>query len=168
MAGKPSVSDSVIHKRMGRITELMTNGQDDNYASFAGRLRKARQLFHQLVAEQLAEPLNEQLRSTPHDSLEQKQQLARWTNAELRALGVAIRCPKTGEAAMLHAHSGNHPKRGRFQIGLIEVDSGRKKTVSSPELLTLELMAHPMRREPLAEYWARRVSGNGDQGRGRS
>lgn len=125
------------------------------YLRAAQHLRNARQLFHEQVAIQVAPLLNKYLEKVPKSTLQEKQELAKWVNAELRSLGLAVRCPKTGQAAMLRADPGHDEEHGRFQIALISNDLARKRTVSSPELFQLDLMANFERREPLAERWRR-------------
>ena len=82
------------------------------------------------------------LRSLPIDTLAQKRAAVRAVNIRVQSLGLAIRCPKTGLAARLVAHPGNHPDRGRFQIELLG-DPPRRRTVSSPDVPPLELMPEP-------------------------
>ena len=51
--------------------------------------------------------------------------LAKWVNAELRKLGLALVCPKTRRPAILLADPGGVPGVGRFQFQS-ETPEGRR------------------------------------------
>ena len=82
------------------------------------------------------------VRALPIETLAEKRTAVKAVNGRLRSLGLAIRCPKTGLAARLVAHPGNHPERGRFQIELLG-DPPRRRTFSTPDPPPLELMPEP-------------------------
>ena len=88
------------------------------------------------------------VRALPIETLAEKRTAVKAVNGRLRSLGLAIRCPKTGLAARLVAHPGNHPERGRFQIELLG-DPPRRRTFSTPDPPPLELMPEPPKREPM-------------------
>jgi len=136
-----------------RLVKLLTPANSEGYAAAAVRLRDARRLFHEIVAVQTTNPLNAAWQQTPHETLQEKQEAARWINAELRSLGIAIRGPKTGEAALIHADPVPYNHSGRFQVLLTSTDLGRKRTFSSATPFKVELIPHYERREPLAERW---------------
>ena len=154
----PAKNKDGLEAKLRRITELVAPRDRETYGALHKRLAEARELFHDLLAERLTEGFNAHLASLPSQTMEQKQQLTRDANADLRALGLAVKCPKTGQPAVLHADRGNHPAEGRFQVALISAESNRKRTLSSPQLFSVELMGHPTRREPLAEHWAERLA----------
>lgn len=96
------------------------------------------------TAERLEETLNQRAGDFEKESYEQKAAVARWVNGELRRLGVAVRCPKTGKPAFLVGHPGGRPGIGRFQLE-ITLDNGRPhRTVSSTAFPHLTLMAAPL------------------------
>ncbi len=98
--------------------------------------------FRERLAAQYAPELTAFLRSFPLETLAQKRTAVRAVNGRLKSLGLAIRCPKTGLAARLVAHPGNHPDVGRFQFELLG-DPPRRRTVSTPDPPPLELMPEP-------------------------
>ena len=108
----------MYHKtHLEKLNILLTEKPDSNYEYVATRLREARQVFHELVAEQLQESLRTEMQSMPHQSYEEKKMLAVWTNNELREMGVAIKCPKTGKAATLQVDPGSNATIvGRFLL----------------------------------------------------
>lgn len=156
----PEKSKGGIDAQLKRIGELCAERKGDDYESMLNRLTEARELFHGMLAQRLTEPFNAHLAQQPQATLPEKQALTRNANADLRSLGLAIRCPRTSEAAVLHADGGHKLTDGRFQIGLIGSGRDRKRTVSSRELFAVELMSHPVRREGFAQYWAERIANN--------
>jgi hypothetical protein len=138
-----------------RIGDLLAVDRQASYSQLASKFRKVRDEVAELISKEVADSLNGHLDKMPQETRAQKQELCRWLNAEMRSLGIAIRCPKTGEAAMLHVDPTG--QNGRFQIELIDRENGRKRTLTSVSLPTLTFRPHLVRREPLAEYWAERV-----------
>ena len=98
-------------------------------------------VFREALAARDGAALNAYLQSFPLGTLAGKREAVTAVNARLRALGLAIRCPKTAQPARLVAHLGDHPDVGRFQIELLGPD--RRRTVSSPEPPVLDLVPEP-------------------------
>ena len=119
--------------------ELLTSNRKAGYPTTATRLRQARQLVHEIIAEQVAESLNKYVRTLPHETLADKQQLAHWLNRELRSLGLAIRAPGTNEASFLRGAVARRPT-GRFQLCIVN-DAQNGRPFSSNELFELDFMA---------------------------
>ena len=90
--------------------------------------------------EPIEHSINEQLMSRGSATLAEKQDLSKWANAELRAVGLAIRCPKTGRPSTLLAGPGNQPIVGRFQLQHKGLDGKWKRPLSTPTLPYLRLM----------------------------
>jgi hypothetical protein len=103
--------------------------------------------FREKLATRYGPELTAFLRSLPIDTLAEKRGAVQAVNMRLRSLGLAIRCPKTGLAARLVAHPGNHPERGRFQLELLG-DPPRRRTVSTPDVPPLTLMPEPPQHQP--------------------
>jgi hypothetical protein len=144
-------------KRILRIVQLLKEAESGDYSVVSTRLREARDLFHTQIADQLTPVLNKHCGQSPHENLRQKQDLGRWVNAELRSLGLTLRYPGTeNEPALLQADAGRHPETGQWRLVMsMREDHPRKTSIEMPKL---ELMADPPRREPLAEYWAKRLT----------
>ncbi|MDL1904525.1 hypothetical protein FBT69_06900 [Synechococcales cyanobacterium CNB] len=155
-----------IDAKLRRIEQLFAERKRDDYESLRARLTEARELFHDALAERFAAAFNAHLAAQPHETLAEKRDLTREANADLRALGLAVRCPRTGEPAMLQTDSGYRPEAGRFQLLLLR--SGEQfKSKTSTSLFRVDLMAYPNRREGAAEYWAERARRESKPPRGR-
>lgn len=140
------------------IAELLNRPQAGTYREAVEQLGGLQHVTQEYVAAMLTEPLNREMRARPHESLGEKQSLARWVNAELRELAIAIRCPKTGNPAILRVGPGDDAKVGRFQLELVGgKERARKRTISSKQLMDVQLRPAEFRREPLADYWANRT-----------
>jgi hypothetical protein len=68
------------------------------------------------VAARLQASFNAYVKTMPQSNYEDKQAVAKWVNAELKARGLALRCPKSGEASFLLVDTGRNPATGRFQF----------------------------------------------------
>jgi len=100
------------------------------------------------IAQSMEPLLNEHMARLPQASCSEKQALAKWVNAELRELGLAIRCPKTGTPAYLMGSPVLPDQAGRFQLEIRQENSGRRhRTLSSVTLPHLTLMAEDPRRK---------------------
>ena len=75
--------------------------------------------FRETLATRYGPELTAFLRSLPLETLAGKRAAVRAVNGRLQSLGLCIRCPKTGLAARLVAHPGNHREIGRFQFELL-------------------------------------------------
>lgn len=108
--------------------------------------------FHQVLAEVLQPRLNAYVKTLPQETLADKRSIATWVNAELRKLGLTIRCPKTGNPAILVADTQDrvHGHITRFRLEARD-DRGRNvRSCTSPTVPELELMKDPPRRESLS------------------
>jgi hypothetical protein len=137
------------------VTKLLSQTVGNDYASVKNWQAELRTALNVSIIRRLEPVFNRVLSDAPQATLEEKQALSRWANAELRAMQLAIKCPKTGEPASLRAAPGNHPQIGRFQIELLE---GQRAVTSSPQLPFIELTCRKPRTEGLAQYWANKVS----------
>jgi len=124
---------------MGRIKRPAAGEEPE--ASYRALLKESL-AFREGLAARYGPVLDAFVRALPIETLAEKRTAVKAVNGRLRSLGLAIRCPKTGLAARLVAHPGNHPERGRFQIELLG-DPPRRRTVSTPDLPPLELMPEP-------------------------
>jgi hypothetical protein len=129
------------------------------FGAFREEAVELERVFLQLIAERLQNQFNHFLRQIPHETLEQKRNLAKFANAELQRLGLAIRCPKTGRSALLVADGYGDEVGGRFTLK-IQLECGREThRTHSYELPVLQLMADDRTRSTRKErfQWAQRV-----------
>lgn len=119
--------------------------------SFSGR----RQAMHALslgvrreIAKAIQESLTTHLATMPQESYGEKKSLAKWVNAELRALGLAIRDPKTGRPCLLVGDPGNRPEQGRFLLDYVDESGSRVHAMTSVALPPLVLMPDDLSRAP--------------------
>lgn len=147
---------------LDKLNLLLTEKPDSNYEYVATCLREARQVFHELVAEQLQESLRTEMQSMPHQSYEEKKRLAVWTNNELREMGVAIKCPKTGKAATLQVDpGGNATIVGRFLLR--PYGDRTHRTYCSANLFPVSLMPHFERTESFAAKFVQTATNSDGQ-----
>lgn len=92
------------------------------------------------IAAQLEQPLNVEINARPHASYDEKKELAKWVNGELRSFGLAIKCPKTARPAILLGSPTGTPGVGRFHLEVMTDEGIPKRTVTSVEVPRLGLM----------------------------
>lgn len=127
---------------------LESLGKEHGLEILVGELKNARMAFFDAVAQRIAPSLNQHLASAPQETLEEKQALAKKTNALLRELGLAIRDKTTHDVVYLQADPGHDPVRGRFQLRRSDDAPNFRRTRSAVDLSTLlplDLVASPDR-----------------------
>ena len=130
-----------------------------DYPTRYQRIAAMRHDIQRAFASALSEPLNQYVLSLPQSSLEEKRELARSVNKDLRLLNLAVRCPETGRAAILLAESGYLDRSSKFRFKSIDETGRRWKRCVSERTPRLELMEGPAREETQAR---------GERGGGRS
>tara|TARA_R110002111_G_scaffold18776_8_gene45909 strand:+ start:160 stop:666 length:507 start_codon:yes stop_codon:yes gene_type:complete len=146
-----------VNSKLERIGELLNQDTPKDYMALRTSLEEARDLFHEVLAERLRDSFNDHLASEPHESAIEKRSLSRAANADLRGLGLAIKCPKTGEPA--HLRGVADTETGRFQLCLT-ANSSYARSVTSKQLPTLDLMIRPTHGGPNPSKdssWAQRA-----------
>ena len=155
--GMSAKSNEDIHEKLARVGELVAEHKSEDYESFLLRLQEVHKLFHDMLAEQFTEVFNAHLASLPQETGKQKQMLARAANADLRKLGLTIRCPKTNKAA--HLRGTSYSPTGSFQLCLT-ADSSYARSVTSKSLPHVGLMVRSVHGGPNSSEdrsWAKRV-----------
>ncbi len=154
LSSLPAVERTVLFER------LLT-GLPEDFAGRAAALAEVADAFRREIADRLTPTLNAHLGgATPEDSTEKKK-LDAEVMEKLDALGLAIRCPITGEPSSLTGQQDSKNPKGRHSI----VPKGRNRPSISrtnlADLLPLELVADRARREALNE-WRRKQADEAD------
>jgi hypothetical protein len=126
--------------RISKIRVLLDGRQAGDYDSVRADLAALYDCVRAEVAERLGPALNRKAVDTPHGTYDEKKELAKWVNAELRRFGLALKCPKTGRPAFLVGHAGGQTGVGRFQLEITESDGRPYRPVTSVTLPALTLM----------------------------
>lgn len=121
-------------------------GHTRDYTIKAAALNALSNAFRQQMAITIQGSLNAQLAKIPQETYEEKKELAKWLNAEMRKFGIAVCCPKTGRASLLYADHGRHPAQGRFQLDNSDDEGNKHRTLSFNELISLTFMADDLSR----------------------
>jgi hypothetical protein len=104
-----------------------------------------------VIARVLEPALNEEAKSHPQNTYEDKKALAKWINAQLRSLGLAIQDPKTGKPCHLVGSPGNRPGIGRFMLNITDESGRLVHSVTSVTLPHLQLIPDDLSRAPYGE-----------------
>ncbi len=132
-----------IQEKMLRIGELVAEQKGETYESLRARLLEAKKLVQLVMAERLNDDaFNRHFSSAPRATTEERQQTVAEINATLHALGLAILCPKTGEATLLRAENVPEGGSGRYQLGVMGCMNYRK-TLSFTTPCRLALIPAP-------------------------
>jgi hypothetical protein len=148
-----SVSEPVGMQEISRHLDalLASLPKDAPYEMKAEKLAGLSHEVRQRIAAELGPALNIKAQALPHDTYDEKKELARWVNDQLRRFDLAIKCPKTGQPSLLLVMTGDHPAIGRFVIEHKTPEGKRVRPVTSTKLPHLELMEAAPRRESLLE-----------------
>lgn len=132
----------IDEKGLARLFE----GLPDDFEARRDAIVQLRTRFHEMIAELIEPGLNAWLRLRNPQSLDDRKALCKRLNSELSNLGLAIRCPKTGRPASIHAEAQDGERVGssRFRL-LIRSSHPVLRTSMSYQLPVLQLMpdAHP-------------------------
>jgi hypothetical protein len=130
----------------------------ESYAERYAAIQKIRHAFHREMASAVEAPLNAHVAHKPQTKPEERKDLAGWINQQLRDIGLAVRCPKTGNPASLIVdwQYADDPEIRRFRFA-IRSESGKScHTAARRELPYLHLTEHAPRIEPFAKYYRRK------------
>lgn len=141
-----------------RVLALWHTDSSRRFDARFTELMELRTRVHEHIAREFEPLLNAHVAQLPQSTAAEKQVLVRRVNDVIRALGLAIKCPKTGMPGMLHADHGANAPNGRFQIHVFGSSLGRARSMSARDLFQLTLIPDVSRRHPLAEYWSKRIS----------
>ena len=148
---------------------LATLPHATDFGEMVDAVEKLQGEFKRQIIARLLPPLKEEMQRMPHESYEQKKEIVRFVNSNLRRLDLAVKSPKTGLPATFRPFPGNHPEVGSFQLRSEDAD-GREKTFTTPDLATLldnfELVEAAPRREALSEWRDRVKQPHGGSQRG--
>lgn len=139
------------------LLQMISRESPAGFAAKAERFIEVGHAFRKTVASLLQGPLNDHLQTLPQETPHEKQAIAVWVNAQMRALGLAIRCPKTGRPSVLISdikESGS--EIGRFRFENRDEQGAKVRSWTSTTLPELELMEDLPRREPLLD-WSQRT-----------
>ena len=140
----------MTNPRISKIKQLIETLPADHYTDAYKAADELLTLTKQEVAQRLSAPFNAKIRSMPQDTYQQKKDLASWVNTELRNLGLAIRCPKTGNPAILIADvRGDAEETSRFRLEYTDERGKKVRSWTGYDLsgLTLELRDDIPRKE---------------------
>jgi hypothetical protein len=93
--------------KLRAVVQAVAESLPTDYQERQRGLLKASDVVRQEIAAALEKSLNEEARRHPHETYDDKKALAKWVNAELRVLGLAIKDPNTGNACHLVGSPGN-------------------------------------------------------------
>ena len=137
----------------------------DGYARHYAKVRSIRQAFHLELAAALAPALNEHVVGLPQDTPEERQEMVAWINQQLRDIGLAVKCPTTGQPAVLvvDRQDRQHPEITRFRFSVRSPEGKQSHTAARRNLGELELTEHRPRIEPLSKFFRKEGPGGPQQ-----
>lgn len=152
MVEEASKEAAQAEKRRDRVRALLEPDASQPFSRRISRLKNLRQLVHEEIASELQDAFNAQIRSMPHQTYPQQRALVIWVNSQLRDLGLAVRCPKTGLPGILIADTSSPDSTvGRIRMDVRD-DSGRRiRTHIFALPLALSIMPDRERVEGLAK-----------------
>lgn len=127
-------------ERRAAIRSLFRDLTTDDFDAYHAEIKAITTLFLEEMAHQFEPIFNAELERRPHEELSEMKTLTSWANHVLRDLHLAVRCPKTGQAATLIAdHANLENDRGRFRIEIRDERGRAVKTLTSLQLPVFKL-----------------------------
>jgi hypothetical protein len=127
------------------VREWFRKRENAGFATVLNDLRQIREAAMETMAECFASRVNLWVRDQRPQSIDGKRSLARYVNHQLRALGLAFVCPKTGRPGFFIVEHGKNAKEGRFRLVVPDAEAvrGRWRTTSSNDVPDLALCCMP-------------------------
>lgn len=151
--------DSQRDIRIKKIGEILQRNPSPEFNTAFSESKQLLSLVKEHLAANIAPVLNKEAQLRPQSTYSDKKDLSRWVNGTLRELGLAIRCSRVAEPAILTASPGpqdSQDARSRFRLKT-GYSTGKETTSESHvRLWDFEFMPDSPRREPLAEFNHRR------------
>jgi hypothetical protein len=144
----PDDHDERAEAELRRAIQRIAGSETRPYEHTRARLASTSRIVREELAAILQPAINGQAAAMPHETYEEKKTLANWINRELRQLGLAIRCPRTGEPCLLQAGPARDHVVGRFRLDYMDESGRRHSPSSSVSLPQLELMPDPQVHTP--------------------
>lgn len=134
---------SWVERYREELTRELMDPLPTDYGELRNVLGKLKDVNRRMTAEAIQGALNAHAASLPHETYEEKKELAKWINAELRHFDLAIFDNKTKKPASVRADRGGKPAVGRFQVEVINENGRPQRTLSSVTLPTFQLIPVP-------------------------
>jgi hypothetical protein len=149
--------DPTIEKLIKSLFDRLPDSYSDRYA----KVRSIRRQFHAELADALTATLNEHVVGLPQDTPEERQEMAAWINQQLRDIGLAVKCPATGQPAVLvvDRQDRQHPEITRFRFSVRAPDGKQSHTAARRNLGELVLTEHRPRIESLSRFFRKERPG---------
>ena len=133
------------------VLEELLGSLPSGYSARRTALAELSDVFRDAIARALEPALNEHLKAMPQATYDDKKDLAKYVNAELRRFGLALRSRKTDHPTLLRCDPGRQMQEGRFQLDYIDAEGRRHRPENSSKLPYLNLMVDDLTRVPYGE-----------------
>lgn len=121
------------------VREFLAEAPPD-YTAIKMRVDVLTTVVREEAAAAIRAPLNHHAANLPQGTYQEKKLLANWLNAEMRGMGLALRCPKSGQPSIIQATIGHNPEAGRFRLDYIDAEGRHHNQTVSVRLPQLDPM----------------------------
>jgi hypothetical protein len=149
--------DQPENPRIKRLLEWMREPMPEDFEKLVAALQEGRRVFVEEIGSRLEPAFNAEVVRRPHGTYEEKKELSKWVNHELRGLGLTLACPKTGLPAYVTGNTGSDRRVGRFVFHALQPDGTRFVSLSAGTLPRLRLL--PALTEHHRQPWVDRLRG---------
>jgi hypothetical protein len=134
-------------------TKTVFEAMAPDYELYRQQSLAFKSVFMAHLGQTLSSRVTERVHTMPKGTYEENAKLVRWFNEELNLFGLALGCPSTGQPSILHAIPTNKKNPGGgFDIRHKGTGKTSKARVKFSDLLPLEFVEAPQRREGLSEW----------------
>ncbi len=123
----------------------------DEYPASYQEISRMRHQFLAEISIALEQSLNAHFQHLPQQTLAEKQQIASKVNEDLHLLNLCVRCPATGNSAILVADfRDDEEKTSRFRFQIVEPSGRQLRKAAAQHLPALKLQECEPRKEQFA------------------
>jgi hypothetical protein len=125
------------------LREMIRRALQDStadYATVKSKIVALTTILREEAASAISRPLNQEAAILRQSTYEEKKVLANWVNSEMRGMGLALRCPKSGEPSIIQATIGHNPEVGKFRLDYVDTDGRHRNQTVSVQLPILDPM----------------------------
>jgi hypothetical protein len=142
-----------IESEWRRLTQQLLATLPRDYQSCRRTLAALSHAFRNELAEAFEGHLNTYIQTLPQQTYQERKVIASFVNEELRELGLAIKCPRSGRPAILIADVKNSTDgTGRFRLESRNDGGHKYRTRTSSKLFALNLIEDSPRKEGMARW----------------
>lgn len=138
--------DTELNQHLRSTLKLLFATLPSDYAERRSILAESHRVFREELVAALEPAINAHIKTLPQQTYDDKKELSKWVNAELRQFGLSIRDPKSGNCCLLRGNTATDLHSGRFMLDYTDNLGKRHYPLTSVAIPQLTLMPDDLTR----------------------